>query len=156
MISQADVALILWNTDVIDWVSFILLQQNLKCCGIEPSAGVGNIEALIASQAPQVIMFDLAPPYIESAKMFLGVVARFPDPLYVVTSADPVLALRAAPWLSHLTIVQKPFDAEVISKVLGSHFRAQTDRRLWRRRQETCLAYSSHSPLLPLSECNLS
>ena len=120
MSAQTDVALILWNPDVIQWVSFILLQQNLKCCGIEPSAGPQKMEEMIASHRPSVVVFDLAPPYKHSAAVFLRLLDRFPDRAFVTTCADPIVARKAAPWLScHLTL-QKPYEADVIEKIVVS------------------------------------
>src|SRR5262247_2095397 len=120
MSAQTDVALILWNPDVIQWVSFILLQQNLKCCGIEPSAGPQKMEEMIASHRPSVVVFDLAPPYKHSAAVFLRLLDRFPDRAFVTTCADPIFARKVAPWLScHLTR-QKPYEAEVIEKAVVS------------------------------------
>ena len=137
MSAQIDVALILWNTDVIQWVSFILLQQNLQCCGIEPSDGAQKMEELIASRSPSVVVFDLAPPYQDSAAVFLRLLDRFPDRAFVITCADPVFARRVAPWLScHLTL-QKPYEAEVIEKVVVS--RVGRGAKYFRRNEEAAM-----------------
>jgi hypothetical protein len=117
---SVDVALILWNPDVIEWVSFVLAQLNLKCCGIEPSAGIQNIEQLIASRAPGVVVFDLEPPYQRSSAVFFQLLDRFPDRAYLVTCADPTLAVKAAPWLVCHIILQKPYAPDVIGKVVVS------------------------------------
>ena len=117
---QIDVALILWNRDVIQWVSFLLLLQNLQCCGMEPSDGPQKMEELIASRGPSVVVFDLAPPYQHSAAVFLRLLDRFPDRAFVITCADPIFARKVAPWLScHLTL-QKPYEPDLIEKIVVS------------------------------------
>ena len=120
MSAQIDVALILWNRDVIQWVSFLLLQQNLQCCGMEPSDGPQKMEELIASRGPSVVVFDLAFLYQHSAAVFLRLLDRFPDRAFVITCADPIFARKAAPWLScHLTL-QKPYEPDLIQKIVMS------------------------------------
>src|SRR5215467_1776404 len=120
---QVDVALILWNPDVIQWVSYVLLQQNLRCCGMEPSVGAEKMEEMIASRHPSVVLLDLAPPYQHSAAIFLRILDRFPDRTFVITYADPIFARKVAPWLScHLTL-QKPYEADVIEKIVVSRVR---------------------------------
>src|SRR5439155_3233983 len=66
MNTRIDVALILWNPDVIQLVSFVLLHRNLRSRGVEPSRGAEEIQDLIASCGPTVVVFDLKPPYDES------------------------------------------------------------------------------------------
>jgi hypothetical protein len=120
MNTQIDVALILWNPDVIQWVSLVLLDKNLKCYGIEPSDGVQKMEELIASRGPSLVIFDLDPPYQRSAAVFLRLLDRFPDRSFVITCADPSLAINVAPWLScHLTL-QKPYEPQVIGRIVTS------------------------------------
>src|SRR5215510_315080 len=82
---RLDVALILWNSDVIEWVSYVLLQQDFRCCGIEPSDGVNRIEDLIAATRPRLVMLDLAPPYEKSTNDFLHLLERFPRQKFVIT-----------------------------------------------------------------------
>jgi hypothetical protein len=48
----SDVALVLWNRDVIELVSMILLTRNLKARGIEPSDDVAQVEEFILTCAP--------------------------------------------------------------------------------------------------------
>jgi len=115
---RLDVALILWNSDVIQWVSYVLLQQDFTCCGIEPSDGVGRIEELIASSGPRLVMLDLAPPYEKSTKDFLYLLERFPRQKFVITCADPLFAIQAAPWLCSQLMLQKPYGPEVIRKIV--------------------------------------
>ena len=115
-----DIALILWNPDVIEWVSIVLRQENLKCCGMEPSAGPQKIEELITACGSRVVMLDLAPPYEQSADILLRLLERFPGRLFVLSCADPMLAMKAAPWLSAHVLLQKPYELEVIRKVLVS------------------------------------
>src|SRR5262245_3839292 len=128
-----DVALIVWNSDVIEWVSFVLTQQNFKCCGVEPSAGVQSIEQLIVSRGPRVVVYDLDPPYKRSADFFLKLIDQFPDRAFLATCADPVLAVKAAPWLVCHVMLQKPYAPDLISKTVISaarraslHFPADT------------------------------
>jgi hypothetical protein len=110
-----DVALILWNKDVIQLVSLVLLRRNLKSDGVEPSEGPEKIEALIASSSPTVVVFDLDPPYDRSAAVISHLLNRFPDRSFVMTCADPVLALRSAPWLSSHPVFQKPYEMDEIA-----------------------------------------
>src|SRR5262249_49168757 len=45
---------------------------------------------------------------------------RFPDRAFVITCADPIFARKVAPWLScHLT-VQKPYEPDLIEKIVVS------------------------------------
>jgi hypothetical protein len=115
---RLDVALILWNADVIQWVSYVLLQQDFKCCGIEPSGGVDRIEELIATTGPRLVMLDLAPPYTKSTNDFLHLLERFPRQLFVITCADPLFAIQAAPWLCSQLMLQKPYGPETIRKIV--------------------------------------
>src|SRR5262245_35927928 len=104
-----NIALILWNTDVIDLMSFVLCQQKLTSRGVEPSQGEERIEELIASCNPSVVVFDLEPPYARSSAVLLHLVKRFPDRSFVLTCADPVLAVMSAPRLLGHPIFQKPY-----------------------------------------------
>jgi DNA-binding NarL/FixJ family response regulator len=120
MNTHADVALILWNPDVIEWVSLILRQENLRSCGMEPSDKLQDMEGLIASCSPSVVVLDLSPPYADSAQIFLRLLERFPDRSFVLTCADPILAVRAARWLSCHLMLQKPYEPDVICKIIVS------------------------------------
>ncbi len=118
MNTQVDVALILWNPDVIELVSFVLLRRNLKSCGVEPSKGAKAIEDFIASSGASVVVFDLDPPYDRSAAAVLRLLYRFPDPSFVMTCADRALALRKASWLSGHPVFQKPYDIDEIANTV--------------------------------------
>ena len=115
-----DVALILWNEDVIQLVSFVLLNWNLKSAGVEPSGTVEEIEQLIISSRPLVVMFDLAPPYKHSTAIMLRLVRRFHDCSFILTCADPILVLKTAPWLAGYPIFQKPYELNEIASTIQS------------------------------------
>jgi DNA-binding NtrC family response regulator len=123
MSTRIDVALILWNPDVIQLVSLVLRHQNLRSRGVEPSQGADEIQDLIVSGSPSVVVFDLKPPYYESAAFVLSLAGRFPDPSFVITCADPVLALKAAPWLCCYPILQKPYEPDEICEAVRSMVR---------------------------------
>ncbi|HYR84195.1 MAG TPA: hypothetical protein VE422_08970 [Terriglobia bacterium] len=131
MNTRIDVALILWNTDVIQLVSLVLRHRNLKSRGVEPSQGPEKIQDLIVSCSPSVVVFDLGPPYDESAAVVLRLLGRFPDPSFVITCADPALALKAAPWLSCYPIFQKPYPPDEIGETVGSMVRRVSRNRAW-------------------------
>jgi hypothetical protein len=118
MNTSIDVALILWNRDVIQLVSLVLLHRNLKSCGVEPSDG--SVEDLILSGEPSVVVFDLAPPYDRSGASALQLQNRFPECAFVMTCADSRLALKKAPWLSGLPFFQKPYPLDEIANVVRS------------------------------------
>jgi hypothetical protein len=120
MNTRTDVALILWNTDVIQLVSLVLLHRNLKSCGLEPSEGTERIEDLIVSCSPSVVVFDLDPPYDRSAAVALRLLRRFPDRSFVMTCADPPIALKNAPWLSRHPLFQKPYELDEIANTVRS------------------------------------
>ena len=122
MESATDVALILWNADVIEWVSLVLQQEHLTCCGIEPCGGEPHLARWIASQNPRVVMLDLAPPYKESTRMFRRLLDSSPDRLFVLTCADPCLAVKAGPWICAHPTLQKPYGPETLRLILGSMF----------------------------------
>ena len=118
MNTGVDVALILWNRDVIELMSLVLLDRNLKSCGLEPSESLDKIEALIAACRPSIVVFDLCPPYDRSAAFALRLSDRFSDCEFVMTCADSVLALKKAPWLSSHLIFQKPYQIDEIADAL--------------------------------------
>jgi ActR/RegA family two-component response regulator len=117
---QVDVALIVWNPDVIEMISCVLLARNLTARGMEPSEGTDRVERLIESSHPSVVVFDLAPPYDKSAEVVQHLASRFTDSGFVITCADPALATRAAPWVRRYPILQKPYAIEEIGRVIGS------------------------------------
>jgi len=118
MNTRVDVALILWNQDVIELMSWQLLRRNLQSCGVEPSEGPDNIDHLIVSRAPSVVVFDLDPPYDASAAVALQLMYRFNDLAFVITCADSALAVKKAPWLAHHPMFQKPYDMDAIANVV--------------------------------------
>ena len=120
MKTEIDVALILWNSDVIELVSFALDQENLRSCGAEPSAGLAAIEQMIQYRNPSVVVFDLDPPYDRSAATLLRLLKRFPSRFFVVTCADKALAVKKAPWLSGHPMFQKPYGMDEVADVVGS------------------------------------
>jgi hypothetical protein len=126
MNKRVDVVLILWNPDVIELVSFVLHHRNLTSCGVEPSQGAQRIEELIASCSPSVVLFDLDPPYDRSAGAALNLMRRFPNRPFVVTCADPALALKSAPWLSRHPMFQKPYEPDEIADTVRSIARRAT------------------------------
>jgi len=120
MKNSIDVALILWNTDIIDLLSLVLLRTNLISCGCEPSEGTDRIEDLILSCGPSVVLFDLSPPYEQSAAVVQHLFYRFPDRSFVITCANSALALKNAPWLSGYTMFQKPYDIDEVANDVRS------------------------------------
>jgi AmiR/NasT family two-component response regulator len=116
----SDVALVLWNRDVIELVSMILLTRNLKARGIEPSDDVAQVEEFILTCAPTVVVLDLEPPYHQSVSKAQYLLNRFPDRPFVLTCADPALATTAAPWLSVHPLYQKPFEIDALVEKIHS------------------------------------
>jgi hypothetical protein len=115
-----NVALILWNADVIDLMSVVLSEWKLRSRGVEPSQGARRIEQLIASTDPSVVVFDLEPPYAQSAAVVLKLIARFPGKSFVLTCADPILALIKAPALLGRPFFQKPYEPDALAKTVAS------------------------------------
>jgi len=118
--TSTHVALILWNADVIDLMSFALLQRNITSDGIEPSQGTDRIADFITSCTPAVVVYDLEPPYDRSAVNFLSVLDRFSECSFVITCADRALALHSAPWLSAVPVFQKPYALDEIADSVHS------------------------------------
>src|SRR5262245_52121391 len=112
---NVDVALVLWNPDVIQLMSLVLCRRNLLSCGLEPSEGMDRIADTIASSGAPVVVFDLDPPYARSAACAKELLNRFPDRGFVMTCADPILAVRSAPWLAMYSIFQKPYETDEIA-----------------------------------------
>ena len=123
MNTRIDVALFLWNPDVIELLSMVLLHRNLRSCGVEPSEGADTMENLIVSRSPNVVVFDLAPPYDRSATAVRYLLDRFPDCSFVITCADSARAVKSAPWLSRYPIFQKPYPVEDIANKVRSMIR---------------------------------
>lgn len=127
MNTRIDVALILWNTDVIELLSFVLFRRNLTSLGLEPSEAAERIEDLILSCGPSVAVYDLDPPYDRSAAAARQLSRRFPDVSFVMTCADPALALKNAPWLCEHPVFQKPYEIDDI--VSAVRFRVRRIRK---------------------------
>ena len=117
---RSEVALVLWNEDLIQLLSMVLLRRDLISSGIEPSQGVEAIEGLIESCNATVVVFDLDPPYGRSAASLLRLLDRFHERSFVVTCADPVLALKSAPWLCGYPIFQKPYELDDLVTTISS------------------------------------
>jgi hypothetical protein len=120
MNAGTDVALILWNSDVIDLMSFVLLRRNVRSCGIEPSEGTEKIVDFIESCGPAVIVFDLDPPYSRSAAEALYLLDRFPSHSFVITCADRCLAVSSASWLSDHPVFEKPYSLDDMAETVHS------------------------------------
>jgi len=123
MSARTDVALILWNADVIDLMSFVLLRRNIRSRGIEPSPCAESILEYIGSCSPAVVIYDLEPPYDRSAANALFLLNRLPDCSFVMTCADRGLALRTAPWLTSHPVFQKPYPVDDVADTVGSMLR---------------------------------
>src|SRR6516162_4270014 len=120
MNASTDVALILWNPDVIDLMSFVLLRRNVRSRGIEPSEGPERVSDFIRSCSPAVVVLDLDPPYTRSAADALYLLDRFPNQPFVMTCADRMLALSKASWLSCHPLFQKPYQLDDIAQTVHS------------------------------------
>ena len=120
MNTRTDVALILWNTDILQLMSLVLVDRNLTSCGMEPGHGQETIEHLIVSCRPSVVIYDLEPPYARSTSVVLQLMERFPRPSFVLTGADPLLALKSAPSLSAFPAFQKPYEIDAIADTVSS------------------------------------
>jgi hypothetical protein len=123
MKKRTDVALILWNKDVIELVSLVLLSRNLISRGLEPSEGPDRMENFIVSDCPRVVVFDLHPPYASSGEVALRLIDRFPGLSFVITCADKTLALKSVPRLSTQRLFQKPYDIDEIAGAVSSMVR---------------------------------
>jgi len=123
-----DVALVLWNPDVIQLVSHVLCRRKLVSTGLEPSEGLDRISDLIASSGAPVIVFDLEPPYARSSAVLAQLLSRFIDRSFVMTCADPLLATKATPWLSAHRLFQKPYETAEIADTVCSMFRLHSYR----------------------------
>jgi chemotaxis response regulator CheB len=130
MNSHVDVALILCNPDVIEVVSIALLRHDLNSLGVEPSEETGKIESLLVSWKPDVIVFDLHPPYGESAAFLRRLMRRFPHCPFVMTCADAAYALKQAPWLSRHPMFQKPYAPDAIANSVFSLVNVAQDRTM--------------------------
>ena len=117
MKAYVDVALVVWNPDIIQLLSFALQTHDLNGVGIEPSEGTRNIARFLDFADAPVVVFDLEPPYNRSAAGLLPLLQKFQQRAFVVTCADPVLALKSAPYLARYPVFQKPYD---IGKIVST------------------------------------
>lgn len=117
-----DVALILWNQDVIDVLSFALRHRNLSSDGIQPDEGTERITDFIELCGAAVVILDLAPPYEDSAATALLLADRFQNCSFIMTCADRALALNAVPWLEGYPIFQKPYELDEIVETVHAIF----------------------------------
>jgi len=120
MNTPIDVALFLWNTDVIHLMSWMLQHRNMKSCGVEPSEGADRIKDLIVSCSPSVVIYDVCPPYEVSTLTAMDLQDRFPEISFVITCADSALAMKKAPWLYGRTVFQKPYEMDVMANTVQS------------------------------------
>lgn len=118
MTKDIDVALILWNPDVIHLATVVLEQRNLKSGGLEPYHTIQEIEEWVVCCEASVVVFDLGPPYNMSARVALYLLNRFPERSFVFTCADPQLATKVAPALSVHPILRKPYYPEEMGNVV--------------------------------------
>lgn len=120
MSASIDVALVLWNPDIIELMSFVLLRRELRSDGMEPAEGRERISTFISSCTATVVLFDLAPPYKRSVEEALCLLDRFPNRSFVMTCADRRLALSCAPWLRHFPLFQKPYAMDEVAETVRS------------------------------------
>ena len=114
-----DVALVVWNPDIIQLLSFVLQTHDLNGVGIEPSEGTKNIARFLEFADAPVVVFDIEPPYTRSTAGLLPLLEKFQQCAFVVTCADPVLALKSAPYLARYPVFQKPYDlSKIVSTIL--------------------------------------
>ena len=123
MNTHVDAALILWNRDVIELVSLVLQQRNLKSCGVEPMDSHEGIEDFIVACDPSVVVFDLEPPYERSAAAAQRLLDRFPDRSFVITCADSARAIKTAPWLCCHPVLQKPYAMDEMANTVRAMVR---------------------------------
>jgi len=118
MQKHADVALIVWNPDVIQLLTYVLKGRDLHCVGAEPSEGADGIEDVIASCSPAVVVFDLDPPYHRSGAVLMRLLQRFESASFVITCADPILVLRSVPDFARYPLFQKPYPLDKFASTL--------------------------------------
>jgi hypothetical protein len=119
MDTHIDVALILWNPDVIQLMSMVLWHRHLSASGVEPHERE-KIQSLIESGKPSVVVFDLDPPYQRSAAVLSDLMARFSGCSFIMTCADPALALKFVPWLSSYRVFQKPYPIDELGNAIDA------------------------------------
>jgi DNA-binding LytR/AlgR family response regulator len=118
MKAYVDVALVVWNPDIIQLLSFVLQTHNLNGVGIEPSEGIKSIDRFLEFADAPVVVIDLEPPYNRSTAGLSHLLEKFQQCAFVVTCADPVLALRSAPYLARYPVFQKPYDlSQIVSTI---------------------------------------
>jgi hypothetical protein len=118
MNTHRDVALFLWNSDIIEMMSWLLLDRHVDSDGVEPSEGYDAIAELILHWTPKVVVFDLMPPYQASSEELARLVKRFPNASFVITCADSTLAQKRASWLSAFPVFEKPYDPFALAHVI--------------------------------------
>jgi hypothetical protein len=119
MDTHFDVALILWNPDVIQLLSMVLRLRHLSSSGVEPYDRE-NVQKLIESGKPSVVVFDLDPPYQRSAAVLSDLMTRFSGCSFIMTCADPPLALKFVPWLSTYRVFQKPYPIDELGNAIDA------------------------------------
>jgi hypothetical protein len=119
MDTHIDVALILWNPDVIQLMSMVLWHRQVSSSGVEPSERE-KVKALIESGKPSVVVFDLDPPYQRSAAVLSDLMARYSGSSFILTCADPALAVKFVPWLSGYQVFQKPYGIDELGNAIGA------------------------------------
>ena len=119
MDTHIDVALILWNPDVIHLMSTVLWHRQVSSSGVEPSERE-KVKALIESGKPSVVVFDLDPPYQRSAAVLSDLMARYSGSSFILTCADPALAVKFVPWLSSYQVFQKPYGIDELGNAIGA------------------------------------
>jgi hypothetical protein len=119
MDTHIDVALILWNPDVIHLMSIVLWHRQVSSSGVEPSERE-KVKALIESGKPSVVVFDLDPPYQRSAAVLSDLMARYSGSSFILTCADPALAVKFVPWLSSYQVFQKPYGIDELGSAIGA------------------------------------
>lgn len=125
MNKPVDVALVIWNPDLIELLSIVLQEHNLTSCGLEPLEDVRRIEEFLALSRPGLVIYDIAPPYNRDARIVLHLSRRFPECAFLLTCADRCLAVQQAAWLSRYAIFQKPYEisevADAVHAVITRH-----------------------------------
>ncbi|HLH30557.1 MAG TPA: hypothetical protein VKY31_05105 [Terriglobia bacterium] len=133
MNAGTDIALILWNQDVIDVLSFALRLRNLSSDGIQPLEGIHRIADFIALSGAGVVVLDLAPPYAEAAATAMLLADRFQNCSFIMTCADRALALNAVPWLQGYPVFQKPYELDEIVEAVHAIFLCSVPPALYTR-----------------------
>lgn len=120
MYPGTDVALVLWNVDVIDLVASLLRERRLSVVGLEPREETERIQEVLTARGPRVVVFDLAPPYRRSGQVAADLLRSFKSSKFIFTCADPKVAFMMEPWLSCYQVFQKPYDVMDLTDVIAS------------------------------------